>query len=93
MEVPDQVLLVTLDRGTSTAGVVAPCGEEAGRDLGVRIADNLTNKSKLSFRDLILQRWNVAKSHPNRVVRNVIINYLCNCDAQYSSNTAVKEDF
>ena len=92
MKVPDQVLFVTLDRGTSTAGVIAPCGEEAGRYLVVRVADNLTNKGKLPFRDLILQRRNVAKSHPNGVVGNMIINYLCNCDAQYSSNAAVKEN-
>ena len=71
--------------------MVKPRGEKAGGDLAVQISHDFAYEGKLSFSNLVLYRWDVAEAHPNGIVRDVLINYLCNCDAQYSSNTAVKE--
>ena len=93
MEVLHQVLLVGLQRCTVAVGVIAPRGEKAGENLVVRVPHNLANEGKLSFRNLLPYRPNVAEARPNGIIRDVFINYLCNCDAQYLSNATVKERF
>ena len=56
--------------------MVAPRGEETGRYLVVGVPDDLSNKGKLSFGDLVPYRWNAAETHTNGVVRDVFVNYL-----------------
>ena len=73
--------------------MIAPRGENAGGNLVFRFPHNLANEGKLSFSDLLPYRRNVAEVRPNRIVRDVLVNYLCNCDAQYLLNAAVKERF
>ena len=73
--------------------MAAPRGEKAGGNLVVRVPRNLSDEGKLLFRNMLLYQRNVAEVHPNRIICDVFINYLCNCDAQYLSNVAVKERF
>ena len=65
LEVSDQALLVALEWSTATAGVVTPRGEKASGDLVIGVPDNLADEGELSFRDLVLQRWDTAEAHPN----------------------------
>ena len=78
MEVLYQVLFVALQRRTTSAGVIAPRGEETGRDLAVEVPHYFTNEGKLPFGNLVSQRWNMAEAHPDRIVRDVFVNYLRN---------------
>ena len=89
----DQVLLVALQRRTTLAGVIAPCGEETGGDLAVGVPHYFTNEGKLPFGKLVPQRRDMAEAPPNGVVRDVLVDHLGPSDAQYSSKTAVKEYF
>ena len=56
--------------------MVAPRCEETGRDLVVGVPDNLSNKGKLLFGNLVPYRWNAAEMHTNGVVRDVFVNDL-----------------
>ena len=56
--------------------MVAPRGEETGRDLVVGVPDDLSNKGKLLFGDLVPYQWNAAEMHTNGVVCDVFINDL-----------------
>ena len=56
-----QVLLVILEDAAGLSLVVAPVGEQLGRNLVVRVADYFTNKSKLPLRDLITDRWDIKE--------------------------------
>ena len=58
-----QVLLVVLEDAAGLLPVVAPGGEQLGRNLVVRVADYFTNKSKLPMRDLIADRWDIEEPY------------------------------
>ena len=47
------ILLFVLLWRTAAAGVIAPRGEETGRDLMVGVPNDLSNKGNLSFCDLV----------------------------------------
>ena len=56
--------------------MVAPRGEETGRDLVFGVPDIPSNKGKLLFGDLVPYQWNVAETHTNGVVCGVFVNDL-----------------
>ena len=56
-----QVLLVFLEDAVRISLVVAPGGEDMGRDLVVRVAYDFTNEGKLPMRDLIPDRWYIEE--------------------------------
>ena len=56
-----QVILVVLEDASGLSLVVAPGGEQLGRNLVVRVTDYFTNKSKLLLRDLITDCWDIEE--------------------------------
>ena len=73
--------------------MIAPRGEETGRDFIVEVPNDLSNKGKLLFCDQVPYWWNVEKTHTNGVVCNVFVYDLRDWYAKYSVNTAVEENF
>ena len=71
--------------------MVTPGREELSCNLVVRVPDDFPNEGDLTLRDLVPDGWDIKKSLPEVVIRDTVLNYLCNGNFEDLPHISVKE--
>ena len=86
-------LLVQMENPAAFLFVIAPCSQEFGGELQIRIAHHLTNKGELAFCNLILDGGDVKEPPPYLCISDSLLLHFCHFYPQNSSYTSVQEYF
>ena len=86
-------LLVRVENPAAFSFVIAPCSQEFGGDLLIRIAHHLSNKGELAFCNLILDGGDVKEPLPYLSISDYLLLHFCHFYPQNASYTSVKEYF
>ena len=86
-------LLVRVENPAAFLFVIAPCSQEFGGELQIRIAHYLSNEGELAFCKLVLDGGDVKEYLPYLFVSDSLLLHFCHVYPQSSSYTSVQEYF
>ena len=86
-------LLVRVDNPAAFSFVIAPCSQEFGGELQIRIAHHFSNKGELAFCNFILDGGDVKEPLPYLCISDSLLLHFYHSYPQNSSYTSVQEYF
>ena len=86
-------LLVPVENPATFLFVIAPCSQEFGGELQIRIAHHLSNEGELEFCNFILDGGDVKVPLPYLCISDSLLLHFCHSYPQNSSYTSVQEYF
>ena len=92
LDVLDNIFLVVLQHSTTFPRVVAPRSEESGRKLIVSVSRHFPNEEKLSFCNLVGDRWDVVKKSTYNCIGNALFFDLRDPNAQDLADVPMEEN-